>query len=87
MRSAAHARERMASNERKTQTLNLFERAYPRWLTPSEYAWKTHKLPARSAYSYLQKLWKWGLLERLAAPIRYRITARGRERLAYLRGE
>ena len=77
----------MGFNERKTQTLELFEQVFPRWLTPSEYAWKVRKLPVRSAYSYLKKLCEWGLLQRLSAPVRYRITERGRERLAWLRRE
>lgn len=46
-------------------------------------------LDRRSFYSYLARLRKQGLLERapnsLRGNLRYRITARGRERITYLR--
>lgn len=71
-------------NRRKLLTLELFERAFPDFLSPNTYAWQTRCLPARRAYTYLKHLWKWGLLERRQSPICYRLTPRGRERLAWL---
>ena len=45
----------------------------------------------RSFYSYLARLWKQGLLERVSNPRRgrlsYRITNRGQARIAYLRAQ
>jgi hypothetical protein len=70
-------------NQRKLKTLEIFESAG--WLRPEAYAWKLGKFPARAAYSYLKGLWHWGLLIRRERPVRYRITQRGRERLAWLR--
>ena len=72
-------------NQRKLQTLRLFKGVYPDWLTPGGYGWKARKLPVRSAYSYLAKLWRWGLLARRIGPVRYRITSKGRLRLDWLR--
>jgi hypothetical protein len=54
-------------------------------IRPEAYAWKIRKLPATAAYSYLNKLHQWGLLWRQENPVRYRISQRGRERLAWLR--
>ncbi len=72
-------------NQRKRETLELFLRVYPDALRPEAYAWKIGKLPGRAAYSYLRNLSKWGLLWRRENPVRYRISQRGRERLAWLR--
>lgn len=71
-------------NQRKLETLKLFQAIYPGWMRPEAYAWKIGKLPTRAAYSYLKKLCKFGLLECSKEPVRYRITERGRERLAWL---
>jgi hypothetical protein len=71
-------------NQRKLETLRIFQNVYPDWLRPEAYAWKIGKLPARAGYSYLKKLWGWGLLERSEKPVRYRITQRGQRRLMWL---
>ncbi len=70
-------------NERKARTLALFA-AHPEGLRPQDYAWQIKKFPARAAYSYLARLWRWGLLLRRDAPVTYRLSARGRDRLAWL---
>jgi hypothetical protein len=75
-------RRSFAYNERKFQTLLLFEDGS--WLRPEAYAWKLGVHPARAAYSYLKGLWRWGLLIRREAPVCYRISERGRERLVWL---
>jgi hypothetical protein len=74
-------------NERKLRTLEVFAKAYPDSIRPEAYAWNLGKLPARAAYTYLVKLWRWGLLSRQGNPVRYQITQRGRKRLAWLRRE
>lgn len=79
--------ESFRHNERKLETLRIFQTMYPDWVRPEAYAWKIGKLPARAAYSYLRNLWHWGLLERHGRPVRYRISPRGRERLAWLQNE
>ena len=81
-RAENHVRKR-AFNELKRETLALFE-ASPEGLQPQAYAWQIGKLPARAAYSYLKRLWRWGLLVRRERPVRYRISQRGRDRLAWL---
>ena len=77
--------KRYKFNERKLQTLRIFKRVAPDWLTPRVYGWKARKLPVRGVYSYLAGLWRWGLLARRNGPVRYRITPKGRQRLDWLR--
>jgi hypothetical protein len=74
-----------AYNARKLSTLEIFLKAYPNAIRPEAYASLIGKLPARAAYSYLKKLHQWGLLWRQENPVRYRISQRGRERLAWLK--
>ncbi len=61
------------------------------FLRPDEVLSQLHTRPSRpSFYTYLGRLRGQGLLERLPRPRRgqlaYRITPRGRDRLAFLRG-
>lgn len=72
-------------NKRKLRTLEIFQEAFPEALRPEAYARRIGKFPARAAYSYLKRLERWGLLVSLGKPIRYRITDKGRRRLAWLR--
>jgi DNA-binding PadR family transcriptional regulator len=58
------------------------------FLTPDQVRSKLQPRPdRRSFYSYLARLWKQGLLERVPNPRRgrlsYRITNRGQERISY----
>ena len=60
------------------------------FLTPDQACAKLPSRPdRRSFYSYLARLWKQGLLERVANPRRgrlsYRITNRGQARIEYLK--
>jgi len=71
-------------NDLKRETLALFE-ASPEGLQPQAYARQIGKVPARAAYSYLKRAWRYGLLLRRERPVCYRISQRGRERLAWLR--
>ena len=73
-------------NLRKKQALTIFsERG---WLSPLAWAMLAGFSPIRAAYSYLGRLWRWGLLHRRQTPgglIRYRLSQKGVNRLAWLR--
>ncbi len=74
-------------NSRKRITLAVFER-YGGWLSPAMVAGLTGFRPIRAAWSYLRRLNRWGLLYRRRGAgglVLYRISAKGRERLAWLR--
>jgi hypothetical protein len=75
-----------AYNARKRQTLELFERRG--WLNPAAWAVLAGFYPIRASYSYLGRLYKWALLSRrldARGLILYRLSERGRGRLAWLR--
>lgn len=62
------------------------------FLTPDQVCGKLQPSPdRRSVYSYLARLRGQGLLQRVPNPRRgslsYRLTSRGEERIAYLRGQ
>lgn len=71
----------------KTEVLSIFDRAAG-FLTPDEVCLQLHPSPdRRSAYSYLLRLARQGLLERRQTrrgSLAYRVTERGRARLRYL---
>ncbi len=72
----------------KEQVLSIFERAGG-FLGPDQVCAHLHPSPdRRSAYSYLLRLARQGLLERgpdrRRGHLRYRLTARGYARLQYL---
>jgi len=72
----------------KAEVLSIFDRAGG-FLTPDQICGKLQPRPdRRSAYSYLLRLSRQGLLERNHAGrghLAYRLSDRGRKRLAYLR--
>jgi Fe2+ or Zn2+ uptake regulation protein len=72
----------------KAEVLSIFDRS-GEFLTPDRVCLKLQPRPdRRSAYSYLLRLSRQGLLERNHARrghLAYRLTDRGRQRLAYLR--
>ena len=73
-------------NQRKRQTLAIFQERG--WMNPATFAALSGMRPKRGVYSYLSRLWSWGLLERKRSArglILYRLSARGEERLAWLR--
>jgi len=71
-----------------TEVLSIFDRAGG-FLAPDQVRAQLHPSPdRRSAYSYLLRLSRQGLLERNQAGrgrLAYRLTDRGRQRLEYLR--
>ena len=80
MRNAAY-------NSRKRATLEALERAFPYGLRADALAWQTRFFPKRSIYCHLNRLWRFGLLQRRRDAqgfLVYRITARGRSRLGWL---
>lgn len=76
---------RMQFNERKRQALAIFEQRG--WLNTPAWAALAGFYPVRAAYSYLARLYRWGLLERredARGLLLYRLTARGQQRLTWL---
>jgi len=73
-------------NQLKLKALDAFEERG--WLSPPAWAILAGFYPVRAAYSYLKRLWRWHLLERMLdrrGLLLYRISKRGQERLAWLR--
>jgi len=72
----------------KVEVLSIFDRSGG-FLTPDQVCRKLQRSPdRRSAYSYLLRLSRQGLLERKQTgrgSLVYRLTERGRARLEYLR--
>jgi DNA-binding PadR family transcriptional regulator len=72
----------------KVEVLSIFDRSGG-FLTPDQVRGKLQRSPdRRSAYSYLLRLFRQGLLERKQTgrgSLAYRLTERGRARLEYLR--
>jgi len=76
----------MRFNQRKLQSLAIFERHGP--LNPPVWAARAAFYPFRSAFSYLLRLHRFGLLCRsrdARGRLLYSLSARGRKRLNWLR--
>jgi hypothetical protein len=77
-------------NKLKIRTLSAFAFAPGAWFRPAEIANRLDFIPRRSAWSYLKRLWKLGLLERHFAgthTLKYKISERGFGRLRWLSGK
>jgi hypothetical protein len=77
-------------NELKLEVLSLFAATEGEWIGPNEAAEKLAFFPARSAWTYLKRLWGFGLLERRnqgRGTLEYRISDLGRSRLRWLRSQ
>jgi hypothetical protein len=75
-------------NKLKIRTLKIFAFAPGAWFTPGEVAGRLNFIPKRAAWSYLRRLWKFGLLERHSfgtGTLKYKITNGGVVRLRWLR--
>jgi len=73
-------------NARKRQALEIFQNRG--WLNPPAWAVLAGFWPARAAYSYFLRLYRWGLLERrrdARGLLLYRLSAKGARRLEWLR--
>src|SRR2546422_11106825 len=79
------SRQRMRYNQRKRQALAIFA-AYG-WLTPPAWAVLAGFYPIRAAFSYLVRLYRFGLLHRRRGArgfVFYRLSGKGRKRLEWL---
>ncbi len=72
-------------NVLKKRALEVFERRGG-WLSPCQWAVLAGFYPTRAAYSYLLRLYRFGLLERQdsAGSVLYQLSNRGRLRLTWL---
>jgi hypothetical protein len=72
-------------NKLKEHALRVFE-CHGGWIGPTEWAVLAGFYPIRSAYSYLLRLHRFGLLERYQTGwgIVYRLSERGANRLQWL---
>jgi DNA-binding PadR family transcriptional regulator len=74
-------------NARKRIILTVLEEAYPSGVRADTVAWKSGVSPKRAIYWRLNRLHRWGLIERRRDSQRlftYRISALGRQRLRWL---
>jgi len=72
-------------NELKVQVLWSLRTAPHGWLTPREVAEQVRFSRVRSAWSYLIRLHRWGLLKRRSTPyVEYSLTRKGIRRLSWL---
>jgi hypothetical protein len=77
-------------NELKMEVLALFASTQGEWLGPNEAAEKLDFFPARSVWTYLKRLWSFGLLDRRSrgrGTLEYRISEQGVTRLRWLRSQ
>jgi hypothetical protein len=77
-------------NKLKLKALSMFSNAGSEWLKPGEAAERLNFWPPRSAWSYLKRLWRFGLLERRFSregTLEYRISQGGAARLRWLRSQ
>ena len=73
-------------NELKIRTLKVFAFAPGARFSPREVAERLDFIPKRAVWTYLKRLWRFGLLERSSSgPLKYKISAAGIARLRWLR--
>jgi hypothetical protein len=75
-------------NKLKRETLTVFAEA--NWLRPDEVAEDLNFFPQRSVWTYLKRLWRFGLLDRRSrgkGTLEYRINDAGLTRLRWLRSQ
>ena len=73
-------------NKLKIRTLNVFAFAPGAWFSPKEVGNRVDFVPRRAVWTYLKRLWRFGLLERssLSGTLKYKISERGTGRLRWL---
>jgi hypothetical protein len=77
-------------NKLKLRTLSAFASADGEWLSPRKVAETLDFLPARSAWTYFKRLWRFGLLQRRFSgrgTLEYKISEGGAGRLRWLRSQ
>jgi hypothetical protein len=75
-------------NKLKFRVLSLFASNSGQWIDPGEAAERLDFRPARAVWSYLKRLWRFGLLEKRSSgkgTLEYRISDTGVARLRWLR--
>jgi len=74
-------------NKLKIRTLDVFSFAPGAWFTPGEVAKRLDFVPRRAVWTYLKRLWRFGLLERRSegtGTLKYRISDAGSARFRWL---
>ncbi len=77
-------------NKLKIRTLNVFAFAPGAWFTPGEVAERLGFVPRRAVWTYLKRLWRFGLLERRSfgvGTLKYKLSEAGTTRLRWLRSQ
>jgi DNA-binding IclR family transcriptional regulator len=75
-------------NKLKIRTLNVFVFAPGAWFRPDEVAERLDFVPRRALWTYLKRLWRFGLLNRRSSgrgTLEYRISERGAVRRRWLK--
>ena len=75
-------------NKLKIRTLKEFAFAPGAWFTPGEVAERLDFVPRRALWTYLKRLWTFGLLERHTTgtgTLKYKLSEGGAARLRWLR--
>ena len=73
----------------KVRTLKVFAFAPGTWFTPREVGESLNFIPKRAVWTYLKRLWKFGLLERDTSEtgtLKYKLSEGGAARFAGCRG-
>jgi hypothetical protein len=74
-------------NKLKIRTLNVFAFAPGAWFKPGEVAERLDFVPQRAMWTYLKRLWRFGLLERRftgTGTLKYKLSETGAARLSWL---
>ena len=77
-------------NKLKLRAMSVFVSEGTEWISASEAAERLGFSPRRSTWTYLKRLWKFGLLERRSlggGNLEYRISNGGIARLRWLRSQ
>ncbi len=77
-------------NKLKIRTLKVFAFAPEAWFSPTEVAERLDFIPKRAVWTYLKRLWKFGLLERHTlgtGTLKYKLSEGGQARLRWLRSK
>ena len=77
-------------NKLKLRTLSVLAFAPGAWFRPGEVAERLNFVPRRAAWTYLKKLWRFGLLQRRflsRGTLKYKISEKGMARLRWLNSQ
>jgi len=88
-RPTRRRRSSSSFNVLKRRTLTIFAR-HRGWLDVPNFAVRAGYYPIRGAYSYLARLWHWGLLRRsrdARGRVTYTLSPKGIKRLRWLQGQ